>query len=74
LRRLLGARWAKMVGSEGRKSPGGNPLIVWNQPHMVYLCELMYRGRPSAATLAAYRDLVLETADRLSRRLCAGIS
>jgi hypothetical protein len=65
-RRLRGARWAKMVGPEGRESPGGNPLIVWNQPHMIYLCELLYRSNPSAATLAKYRDLVLETADCLA--------
>ncbi len=65
-RGLRGARWAKMVGPDGRESPGGNPLIVWNQPHMVYLCELLYRNRPSAETLARYRDLVLETADCLA--------
>ena len=65
-RGLRGARWAKMVGPEGRESPGGNPLIVWNQPHMIYLCELLYRSRPSSETLAKYRDLVLETADCLA--------
>jgi hypothetical protein len=62
-RGLKGARWAKMTGPEMRESPGGNPLIVWNQPHMVYLCELLYRNQPTPATLARYRDLVLETAD-----------
>ncbi len=51
-RGLRGARWAKMVGPDGRESPGGNPLIVWNQPHLIYLCELLYRNKPSAATLA----------------------
>ena len=65
-RQLSGARWAKMVGPEGRESPGGNPLIVWNQPHMIYLCELLYRNPPSSETLARYRDLVLETAECLS--------
>ena len=61
-----GARWAKMTGNEMRESPGGPPLIVWNQPHMVYLCELLYRNNPTPATLAKYRDLVLETADCLA--------
>ena len=65
-RGLRGARWAKMVGPEGRESPGGNPLIVWNQPHMIYLCELLYRSRPSPETLVMYRSLVLETADCLA--------
>lgn len=61
-----GARWAKMTGDEMRESPGGPPLIVWNQPHLVYLCELLYRNHPSPETLAKYRDLVLETADCLA--------
>ena len=65
-RGLRGARWAKMVGPEDRESPGGNPLIVWNQPHVVYLAQLLYRLTPDAGTLARYRDLVLESADALA--------
>lgn len=65
-RGLRGARWPKMVGPEGRESPGGNPLIVWNQPHPIYLAELLYRNTPTPATLARYRDLVFETADCLA--------
>jgi hypothetical protein len=68
-RGLKGARWAKMTGPEMRESPGGNPLLVWNQPHPVYLCELLYRNAPTPATLARYRDLVLETADGLASML-----
>lgn len=68
-RHLRGARWPKMVGPEGRESPGGNPLIVWNQPHLVYLAELLYRQDPSPATLARYRDLVLETAECMASML-----
>jgi len=65
-RHLRGARWPKMVGPEARESPGGNPLIVWNQPHPIYLAELMYRHDPGAATLARYRELVFDTADALA--------
>lgn len=65
-RGLRGARWPKMVGPEARESPGGNPLIVWNQPHPIALAELLYRADPSAPTLARYRDLVLETAEGLA--------
>ncbi|MET0555376.1 MAG: hypothetical protein ABW221_20200 [Vicinamibacteria bacterium] len=65
-RGLRGARWPKMVGPQGRESPGGNPLIVWNQPHPIALAELVYRADPSPATLARYRDLVFETADGLA--------
>lgn len=65
-RGLRGARWAKMTGPEMRESPGGNPMIVWNQPHLVYLCELLYRNTPAPDTLNRYRELVLETADCLA--------
>lgn len=65
-RGLRGARWAKMTGPDMRESPGGNPLIVWNQPHLVHLCELLYRNSPTRETLDRYRDLVLETADCLA--------
>lgn len=65
-RGLKGARWAKMTGPEMRESPGGNPFIVWNQPHPIYLAELLYRNSPTPETLAHYRDLVFETADCLA--------
>lgn len=68
-RGLRGARWPKMVGPDWRESPGGNPLIVWNQPHPIHLAELLYRNTPTPATLARYRDLVLETADCLASML-----
>ena len=65
-RHLRGARWAKMVGPDDRESPGGNPLIVWNQPHPIHLAELVYRCHPDAATLERYRELVFATADTLA--------
>lgn len=68
-RGLKGARWMKMTGPGGRESPGGNPLIAWNQPHPVHLAELMYRADPSPATLARYRELVFETADAMASML-----
>ncbi len=68
-RGLRGARWPKMIGPDGRESPGGNPLIVWNQPHPIDLAELVYRNQPTAATLAKYRELVLDTADGMASML-----
>lgn len=65
-RGLRGARWAKMTGPEMRESPGGNPLIVWNQPHPIYLAELLYRNSSTPAMLEKYRELVLETAECLA--------
>lgn len=68
-RGLRGARWPKMIGPDGRESPGGNPLIVWNQPHPIHLAELVYRNQPTPATLARYRDLVFETAEAMASML-----
>ncbi len=69
-RGLRGARWAKMVGPELRESPGGNPLIVWNQPHPIYLAELLYRAAPDReATLERYAPLVQESAEALASML-----
>ena len=68
-RGLAGARWAKMVGPDGRESPGGNPLIVWNQPHPLHLADLLLRQSPSAENLAKYRELVFATADCLASML-----
>jgi hypothetical protein len=68
-RGLQGARWMKMTGPEGRESPGGNPLIVWNQPHAIDLAELLYRANPTRATLERYRDLVFETAQCMASML-----
>lgn len=68
-RGLSGARWPKMTGPGGRESPGGNPLIVWNQPHVIALSELLYRNAPTPETLARYRELVFDSADAMASML-----
>ncbi len=68
-RGLAGARWAKMVGPQGQESPGGNPLIIWNQPQVIHLAELMYQRGHSAKGLQDYALLVEETAKALSSML-----
>lgn len=68
-RGLKGARWPKMVGPDGRESPGGNPMIVWNQPHVIHLAELLYRDAPDRKTLEKYSELVFATADAMASML-----
>jgi hypothetical protein len=64
---VRGAWWPKMVGPEGRESPSTiTPFIMWQQPHPIYLAELLYRARPTRATLDRYRELVLQTAELLA--------
>jgi hypothetical protein len=59
-----GARWPKMTSGEGEESPSLiNPLIIWQQPHPIFLAELIYRGRSTMETLERYRDLVFASAD-----------
>jgi hypothetical protein len=58
-----------MVGPNGRESPGGNPLIVWNQPHPIYLSDLILRRSPTSETLNKYHELVFETAECLASML-----
>lgn len=68
-RGLEGARWSKMVGPDGRESPGGNPLIIWNQPQPIMLAELVYQRQPTEEILQQYAQLVDETAQALSSML-----
>ena len=59
-----GARWPKMVGPEGRDSPSGiGVFLIWQQPHPIYLAELVYRARPERRVLERYRDLVFASAE-----------
>ncbi len=68
-RGLDGARWAKMVGPDNRESPGGNPLIIWNQPQPIHLAELLYRRTGDDSILRTYATLVEDTAATLATML-----
>ena len=38
-------------------------FLIWQQPHPIYLAELVYRSDPDRATLERYRELVFESAE-----------
>ncbi|MEX5707800.1 hypothetical protein AB1484_05670 [Parafrankia sp. FMc6] len=61
-----GARWPKQVGPDGRESPSEiGALLIWQQPHLLYLLELLHRSRtgPERERLVArFAELVEETA------------
>jgi hypothetical protein len=68
---LKGAWWPKMIGPDGVDSPSKvSPFIMWQQPHPIYMSELLYRaGKGSgggARVLKAYGELVEETAALLA--------
>lgn len=61
-----GARWPKHVGPDGRESPSDiGALLVWQQPHPLYLLELLHRsGQEDQRTqlVTRFAELVEETA------------
>lgn len=71
---VKGAWWPKMIGPDGADSPSKvSPFIMWQQPHPIYMSELLYRAgsRPgvqddTARVLATYAELVEQTADLLA--------
>lgn len=59
-----GCRWPKMVALEGIDCPSGvAPLLIWQQPHIIFMLELVYRSKPHRDFLEKYWVLVQETAD-----------
>ena len=69
-----GARWPKMTGPEAVDSPSPiAPLLVWQQPHIIYMLWLLYLSRyrddrvevpeiPEEQFLKKYEEVIYETA------------
>ena len=59
-----GARWMKMVGINGVDSPSSiAPLLIWQQPHIIWYLESCYQDHPNSATLKKYAEVMFETAE-----------
>lgn len=59
-----GARWPKMVAEDALDSPSIIAvLLVWQQPHIIYMLELAYHSGGDRAFLEKYYELVEETAE-----------
>ncbi|KAL4737129.1 Six-hairpin glycosidase-like protein [Aspergillus similis] len=63
-----GARWPKMTETNtGVSSPGGiNGLLLWQQPHPMYLAKLAYKASPARNTLEKWDRVITATADYLA--------
>ena len=62
-----GVKWSKMTDPSGVESPSGiGPVLVWQQPHPIYLSELVWRAHKDDATLERYKDIVFQTADYMA--------
>lgn len=58
-----GVRWQKMTdiwGGETASSVGS--YLIWQQPHLLYFAEWLYRQKKDAEILSKYKYLVEETA------------
>ncbi len=58
-----GARWPKMVAGDALDSPSAiAPLLVWQQPHIIFMLELLRRQGKNREWMEKYWCLVEETA------------
>ncbi len=72
---FAGARWPKMTDPSGENSPSPiAPLLIWQQPHIIYMVDLLRRSRYSSERVEVpvvsegdfikkYLPLIKETAD-----------
>lgn len=59
-----GVRWMKMTDPSGQEAPSNiGSYLIWQQPHLIYLAELVYRANPTPEVLRRYNRLVQETAE-----------
>ena len=59
-----GVRWMKMTDPSGMEAPSSiGSFLIWQQPHFIYLAELLYRANPSPEVIRKYNKLVQETAE-----------
>ena len=59
-----GVRWPKMTDNEGRETASNvGSFLIWQQPHIIYLAELIYQHDHDLEKLKKYQKLVFETAD-----------
>lgn len=59
-----GVRWQKMTDHQADEAPSNvGSFLIWQQPHVIYLAELIYRNNPSNENLEKYKKLIFATAD-----------
>ena len=66
-----GVKWSKMTDPSGEDSPSPvGPILVWEQPHAIYMAELVYRAHKAKgdqqAILERYKRIVFESADYMA--------
>lgn len=58
-----GVRWMKMTDPSAAEAPSNvGSFLIWQQPHIIYLCELLYRAKKDDSIIEQYGKLIDETA------------
>lgn len=58
-----GVRWMKMTDPSAVEAPSNvGSFLIWQQPHLIHLAELVYRTSPSKEFLEEYYPMVEQTA------------
>ena len=59
-----GVRWMKMTDPSGMEAPSDvGSFIIWQQPHPIYMAELIYRATGDRKVLEKYYDMVQQSAE-----------
>lgn len=59
-----GLRWQKMTDNNGDEAPSSvGAFLIWQQPHFIYMAELLYRSKPTLKVINKYKNLLFATAD-----------
>jgi hypothetical protein len=59
-----GLRWQKMTDHNGDEAPSSvGSFLIWQQPHFIYMAEMLYRCKPTKQTINKYKELLFATAD-----------
>jgi hypothetical protein len=59
-----GLRWQKMTDNEGDETPSSvGAFLIWQQPHLIFMAEMLHQRNPSAAIRNKYKQLVYGTAE-----------
>lgn len=59
-----GCRWMKMTDPGGEESPSKvGSFLIWQQPHIIYLCSLLQRSDPAGDVAQRFGQLIDATAE-----------
>lgn len=54
-----GARWMKMTDPSAQEAPSNTgSFLIWQQPHLIYLCELVYRSMLASNNAEGSKELL----------------